>query len=131
MRFIWLLGTCACIANAENHSLTLQQAIDRALTQNPEVIMARMDEIKANQAIRIAKDPFSPRVGGGSGLAYTNGFPLSIEGSAPSIFQAKAEQYLYNRPQSWAVAQAKENAKGAVYVTDEKRDEIVYRVATM
>lgn len=131
MRFIWLLGAFACVANAENHNLTLQQAIDRALTQNPEVIMARMDELKASESIRVAKDPFSPRIGGGSGLAYSYGYPLSIEGSAPSIFQAKAEQYLYNRPQSWAVAQAKENAKGAGYATGEKRDEIVYRVASM
>ena len=131
MRFIWLLGAFACVANAENHTLTLQQAIDRGMTQNPEVMMARMDEVRASESIRVAKDPFSPRIGGGSGLAYSYGFPLSIEGSAPSIFQAKAEQYLYNRPQSWAVAQAKESARGAGYATGEKRDEIVYRVASM
>jgi len=93
--------------------------------------MSRMDEIKANEGIRIAKDPFSPHVGGGSGLAYTNGFPLSIEGSAPAIFQAKASQDLFNRPQSWAVAQAKESARGAGLAAGEKRDDIVYRVATL
>src|SRR5580700_9425401 len=131
MRIFWLAGALAGLASAETHTLTIQQAVDRAVAQNPEIVMARMDEIKANEAIRVAKDPFSPRLGGGSGLAYTNGFPLSIEGAAPSIFQAKANQYLLNRPQTWAVAQAKENARGAGFAAGEKRDDIAYRVATM
>ena len=39
--------------------------------------------------MRIAKDPFTPHVGAGSGLAYSNGFPLSIEGSAPADFRGR------------------------------------------
>ena len=118
-------------AYAETYTLTLKQAVDRASSANPEVIIARLDEVKAGAAIRIAKDPFSPHIGGGSGLAYSYGYPLSIEGAAPAIFQAKANQDLFNRSQSFAVAQAKENAKGAVLVTGERRDDIAYRVATM
>ena len=118
-------------AGAETHTLTIRQAVDRAVSQNPEVVMARMDELKANAAIRVAKDPFSPHVGGGSGLAYSYGFPLSIEGSAPSIFQTKATQDLLNRTQSFVVAQARENARGAGIAVGEKRDDLAYRVATM
>ena len=118
-------------AGAETHTLTIQQTVDRAVSQNPEVVMARMDELKANAAIRVAKDPFSPHVGGGSGLAYSYGYPLSIEGSAPSIFQTKATQDLLNRPKSFVVAQAKENARGAGIAVGEKRDDLAYRVATM
>src|SRR5665213_187019 len=131
MRRFWLLAALAGAASAETHRLTIRQAIERAAAQNPEIVMSRMDEIKANEGIRIAKDPFSPHVGGGSGLAYTNGFPLSIEGSAPAIFQVKASQDLFNRPQIWAVAQAKESARGAGLAAGEKRDDIVYRVATL
>jgi outer membrane protein len=131
VRNIILLTAFAVSAGAETHTLTIQQAVDRAISQNPEVVMARMDEIKANAAIRVAKDPFSPHVGGGSGLAYSYGFPLSIEGSAPSIFQTKATQDLLNRTQSFVVAQAKENARGAGIAVGEKRDDLAYRVATM
>ncbi|HKD08777.1 MAG TPA: TolC family protein [Bryobacteraceae bacterium] len=118
-------------ATAEVHTLTMRQAVERAITENPEVVMARMDEVKAGQGVRIAKDPFAPHVTGGSGLAYSNGFPLSIEGSAPAIFEARTSEELYNRPHSWIVAQAKENAKGASIAVGEKRDEIAYRVATL
>jgi len=131
VRNILILIAFAVSAGAETHTLTIQQAVDRAVSQNPEVVMARMDEIKANAAIRVAKDPFSPHVGGGSGLAYSYGYPLSIEGSAPSIFQTKATQDLLNRPQSFVVAQAKENARGAGIAAAEKRDDLAYRVATM
>jgi outer membrane protein len=131
VRNIILLTALAVSASAETHTLTIQQAVDRAVSQNPEVVMARMDEMKANAAIRVAKDPFSPHVGGGSGLAYSYGFPLSIEGSAPSIFQTKATQDLLNRTQSFMVAQAKENARGAGIAVGEKRDDLAYRVATL
>ena len=135
MRRLWLASAALLVnvlaARAETYTLTLKQAVDRAAAQNPEVVMARLDQIKADQAIRVAKDPFSPHLGGGSGLAYSYGYPLSIEGAAPSIFQAKASESLYNRPQSWAVAQARENAKGAGLATGEKRDDIAYQVATM
>jgi outer membrane protein TolC len=131
MRRFWLLAVLAGAARAETYTLTIKEAVDRALAQNPDVIMARMDEMKAVEAVRIARDPFTPRVGAGSGLAYSNGFPLSIEGSAPAIIEAKANQYLFNRPQTYALAQAKVNARGAGYATGERRDEIAYRVAML
>ena len=87
MRKIWLLAAVAAAARAETYSLTLKQAVERALTQNPELVMARMDELKATAAVRIARDPFTTHVGAGSGLAYSSGFPLSIEGSAPAVLQ--------------------------------------------
>ena len=75
--------------------------------------MARLDELKAQEAVRIQKDPFTPHVYFGSGLAYTNGFPMSIDGAAPSIVQGRATQFLFNRQQSYVVARTKEEARGA------------------
>ena len=121
----------AQLLHAEIYTFTLKQAVDRALRQNPDIALARLDEQKALEGIRVAKDPFSPRVGIGSGLAYSSGFPLSIEGAAPSVVRAQASQYLFNRQQTFAVAQARENARGAGFVAGSKRDEIAYRTATL
>src|SRR5579872_528344 len=95
---LFLLGLSG-ILQAEVHSMTLRQAVDAAVRQNPDIALARIDAEKARQGVRVARDPFSPRVTVGSGLAYSNGFPMSIEGSAPSIVQANARQYIFNRPQ--------------------------------
>ena len=131
MHRFWLLIALGVSARAETHTLTLKQAVARALAQNPDVVMARLDEGKAAQGIRVAKNPFTPRVAVGSGLAYSNGFPLSIEGSAPAAFEAKASEYLFNKPQSYAIAQAKESARAAGFASGQKGDEVAYQVASL
>ena len=72
-----------------------------------------------------------PRLTAGSGDAYTYGFPSSIDGSAPSIVQAVAQQFIFNRQQSLEVARAKENARGAAIAVVSKRDEVAYRAAAL
>jgi outer membrane protein len=127
---VFLLGI-ASLATAETRPLTLRQAVSIALHENPDLMLARLDAEKARQGIRVARDPFTPRLNVGSGLAYSDGFPMSIEGSAPSIVQARASQFLFNRQQMLAVAQAKEDARAAVFTANNKRDEVAYRVATL
>jgi outer membrane protein len=129
---IFLCGAlCAATLRAEVHTLTLRQAVDRALQQNPEIAMARLDEVKALAAVRVQKDPFTPRVYFGSGLAYTNGFPMSIDGAAPSVVQGRATQYLFNRQQSYVVAQTKEEARGAGIAATAKQDDIAFRTSSL
>jgi outer membrane protein len=118
-------------ANAEVHTLTLRQTVELAQKQNPEVALARFDEEKARAGIRVARGPFLPRLIVGSGLAYSNGFPMSIEGSAPSIVQAHAVQDLFNRPQTLAIAQAREDARGASIAVGVRQDEVAYRAAAL
>ena len=130
LRYILPLAA-AQLLHAEIYTLTLKEAVDRSLRQNPDIALARLEELKSLEGIRVAKDPFSPKLGIGSGLAYSSGFPLSIEGAAPSVVRAQASQYLFNRQQSYAVLQAKETAKAAGFATGSKRDEIAYRTASL
>ena len=111
--------------------MTLRQAVETALKQNPDITLARLDEVKARQAVLVAKDPFTPHLVIGSGLAYSNGFPMSIQGSAPSVVQANIVQDIFNRQQTLAVAQAKEDARGAALAVTSKRDEVVFRTASL
>ncbi len=126
-----LLFALLAVARAKDHTLTLRQAMDLAVRQNPDIALARLDEMKARAAVRVARDPFLPHVTVGSGLAYSNGFPMSIEGSAPSVVQAAATQFLFNRPQSFQVAQAREDARGAAIAVTGKRDEVAFRIASL
>lgn len=128
-KFALLLAACAL--HGEVRNMTLRQAVDLALRQNPDLALARLDEQKAHAGIRVARGPFMPRLVVGSGLAYSNGFPMSIEGSAPSVVQANATQFLFNRPQNFQVAQAREEARGAAIGALSKRDEVAYRVAAL
>lgn len=124
-------ASCIAVVHAEVHTMTLRQAVDRALEQNPDIALARLDEQKAVQAVRSAKAPFSPTLATGSGLAYTNGFPMSIDGAAPSIVQARAREALFNRQQSLTAAAARENQRGAGISIEAKRDEVAFRTASL
>src|ERR1051326_970794 len=124
------LASLASGLHAEIHALSLKQALDRALHENPDIALARLDEQKATSAARIAKGPFSPAIFAGSGLAYSSGFPMSVDGAAPSIFQARAKQDIFNRQQSYIAASARENVRGAGIATSAKRDEIAFRTAS-
>jgi len=125
------LACCAAALRAEVHTMTLRQAVERALQQNPEIAMARLDEVKAREAVRVQKDPFAPHVSLGSGLAYTYGFPMSIDGAAPSVVQGRAAEYLFNRQQSYVVARTKEEARGAGITASAKKDDVAFRTAAL
>jgi outer membrane protein len=119
------------VAFAEVHPLTLRQAVELALKENPDLVLSRLDEQKAQQAIRIAKDPFAPKLYAGSGLAKVWGYPSSIEGAAPSIIQTRTEMALYNRPKTYELARVRETARGAEIDTQSKSDQIAYQTATL
>ncbi len=121
------VGTAA----AEVHALTLRQALDIASRQNPDVLLARLDQQHAEAGIRIANDPFRPKVYAGSGLAYTYGYPNSIDGSAPSVFQMRTDMQLYNRPDRYQAAAASQSARAADYGAQAKEDDVAYRTADL
>ena len=75
-RFGYVLILAACLAQAQVRTITLKEAVDLAAKQNPEVALARLEESKAQQAVRIARDPFVPKVVAGSGLAYSSGIQI-------------------------------------------------------
>ena len=112
------------------HPLTLRQAVDLATQENPDLVLARLDEQKAQAAIRVAKDPFVPKVYAGSGLAKVWGYPTSIDGAAPSIIQARTDMSLFNRPKSFELARVRESARGAAIGIQSKTDEVAYQTAS-
>lgn len=126
---LFLAALIPWLAIAEIRTVTLKEAVAMALRQSPDLLLARLDEQKAQLAIRVAKDPFRPKVFGGSGLAYSSGFPMSIEGSAPSIFQARGISSVYNKSHGYRIAQSVEQARGAAIDTQIRRDEVVYQTA--
>ena len=131
MRSLAILFFFAACLFAEVKTLTLRQALDLALAQNPDILLARLDQQKARAQVTVTRDPFIPKVFAGSGAAYTYGFPSSIEGSAPAIVQVKGQMAIFNRPLNYQVAQSNEAARGAAVDVGKRQDEVIYRVASL
>jgi outer membrane protein len=118
-------------AFAETHNLTLPQALELAAKQNADVLLSRLDQQHAEAGVRVAQDPFRPKVTLGSGAAYTYGYPNTIEGSAPAIFQITTIDSLFNRPKSYQVMAARELARGSAYGAQAKTEEVAYQTADL
>ncbi len=121
----------ALVLSGQTRTLTLKQAVDLALEQNPDLMLARLDQQKAQLGVAAVAEPLLPRVYAGSGMAYTYGFPVSLDGSAPSIVQARAERTLYSAPSRLIAAQAKEQARGAGLGWATAREEAALRTAVL
>lgn len=111
--------------------LTLREAVDLAARQNPEVVLSRLDEQRAALGIAAVREPGLPRLLVGSGLAYSSGMPMSIEGATPAVVQARAVRTLWNRPQGYQVAQARESARSAAAAAAAVREDATLRVASL
>lgn len=126
-----LFFLAAGAATAEVHSLTLQQALDIASRQNADVALARLDQQRAEEGVKVARDPFVPKLYGGSGLAYTYGYPNAINGNAPSLFEARTDMDIYNRPKSYQLAAARETARGSQLGAQAKANDVAYQAADL
>jgi outer membrane protein TolC len=131
MRRIFLFLSAAAAGFGEVRTVTLAQVLELAMTQSPEVVLARLDERRAAAGVQMARDPFFPKIFAGSGLAYSSGFPLSIEGSAPSILEARAIASVFNQPQKMMLEKAKVDQKTAGVAAAMRQEEVGYRAAVL
>lgn len=121
----------AIAAHAEIRPMTFKAVLETALAQNPDLALARLDERKAAETVRAARDPFVPRAFVGSGLAYSSGFPMSMEGSAPSVVEARAIASIFNRPQRLLIEKSRQDEQTARISSEERRESVGYRAAAL
>jgi outer membrane protein TolC len=92
-----LVGLCFSLAvHAVAEPLPLKRAVELALTHATTTGIASADTQRAYSAYRESRNNYVPQVVLGSGLGKSWGFPLSLEGSAPSLFNANAQSALFN-----------------------------------
>jgi outer membrane protein TolC len=127
--FLVLWPAQQATAQSGERAITLKEAVQLALKQNLDVLIARVEEEKAKQAVVEARAPFTPQVFAGSGLAYTDGIPQSVEGANPSVVRIVGRQFLYNKPQMATVRQAGEMVGAAEHVSAGKQEEVAYHAA--
>lgn len=117
-------GSCAYA-----QSVTFRQAVELALQHSGLMAMASADEIRAREGYLEARDMFLPQLTVGSGLAWTYGFPLSIEGSAPSIVNVNAQNYLFNPAQHEFVRAAHRSWDAASYLSQDRKNQVILETA--
>lgn len=72
-----------------------------------------------------ARSAYLPRLVFGSGLGASYGFPLSLENSAPSLFNVTSQQILYSPAQTQFVRAARTDVESTRSINADQRDAII------
>ena len=115
----------------EVRALTIQEAVRLTLSRSPEVLIAEAQAARAREALRESRSSNLPQVFTGTGLAYNNGFPLSIEGSAPSIIKVSASQPVFSKTNANLIREAEESGKAGQLGTESARNELASKTASV
>jgi outer membrane protein len=108
-------------AGAQAEPLTFRRAIELAQRNSSTVTAAEAEQARARSKYLEARNAYFPTVVLGSGLAATYGFPMSIEGSAPSIIDLNSQQVLFNPAHREFVRAAQREWSAASVQTEDRQ----------
>ena len=117
-------------SSGEVRILTVQETVRMALSRSPEILLAEAQAIRTTEAVRESRSLNRPQVFAGSGLAYNNGMPLSIEGAAPSIFQVRVSQSILSKKNNNLIRESEEAGKKSGFNMESVENDLASRTAS-
>lgn len=103
----------------------LKRVVELALSHGTTGEAADADAQRAFASYRATRNQYLPTLTVGSGLGATYGYPLSLEGSAPSIVNTTAQSALINPALRDFVREARTEWEASTARSKEQRDQIM------
>jgi outer membrane protein TolC len=125
----WTLVFLLLPASLLAEPVSLKRIVELALTHAAGAAITDADEQHASASYRELRDRYIPQFSIGSGLGYSYGFPLALEGSAPSLFNVNAQSALLNPALRDFVHAAKVDSAVASLKTKDERNQIIQDAA--
>ena len=117
--FLLPLMLSAPAAHAE--PVSLKRVVQLALTHGTSAGIAQADQQRALASYHELRNNYIPQLIAGAGLGWSDGFPLSLEGAAPSLFNVTAQSTLINPAlKSFIHAARADYAVGALHTKDQR-----------
>jgi outer membrane protein TolC len=133
LRFVSVNLCCVLSANAafgqEQEPLTLKQAVTLAVQHSSDLALARARYAIAEQQAAFVRSPFAPNLFAGSGVGYTLGFPMTVGGAPPALFDVAYVQTVFNRPLQGQAHAAERRADVERLSLDDSRDAVMLLTA--
>jgi outer membrane protein TolC len=133
LRFINLLAVYAAVltiaARGQAEPLPLERAIRLALAHSTGSAIANADVQRTFASYRELRNNYLPQLILGSGLGWTYGYPLSIEGSAPALANVVAQSSVFNPSQRQFMNAAKTDWHASEFQDKDQRNAVIQDVA--
>jgi outer membrane protein TolC len=118
----FLTSFCGILAAEQ---LPLKRAVELALSHSTTMEASHIDEQRAFAAYREVRNQYLPQLAVGSGLGKSYGYPLSLEGSAPSIVNTTAQSALFNPALRDFVRAARTEWQETTVQTKDQRNQVI------
>jgi outer membrane protein TolC len=109
--------------------LPLERAVRLALAHSTTSAIADADVQRAFASYRALRNNYVPLLIAGSGLGWTYGYPLTIEGSPPALFNVVAQSSFFNPSQSQFLKAAKIEWHASELQDKDQRNAVIQDVA--
>ena len=116
-------------ASSSAETLPFQRAVELALAHSTGSAIANADVQRMFASYRELRNSYVPQVTVGSGLGYSYGFPLSLEGAAPSIVNVVAQSTVFNMSQRQFMRAAKTDWLASQSQSKDQRDAVIQDAA--
>jgi outer membrane protein TolC len=121
------LLSCSELLSAEQ--IPLKRAVELALAHSTTMQASHFDEQRAFASYHEARYQFLPQMTVGSGLGKSYGYPLTLEGSAPSIVNTTAQFAVINPALRDFVRAARTEYQAVTVQTKDQRDQVIQDTA--
>ncbi len=125
----WLLATVLLPASLVAEPVSLKHVVELALAHATGAAISEAEEKRAAAGYRELHDGYIPQITTGAGLGYSYGFPLALEGQAPSLFNITTQSALLNPSLHDFVQAAKADSAVALFNTKDQRGQIIQDAA--
>ena len=109
--------------------IALKRVVELALTHATGGAIAAAEEQRIAAAYHDLRNNYIPQVMTGAGLGWSYGFPLGLEGSAPSLFNINAQSAVLNPSLRQFIKAAKVDSRVASLNSKDERNQIIQDAA--
>jgi len=124
-----LLFVVLVAAGSSAEPLPLERAIRLALAHSTTSAVASADVQRSYAAFREIRNNYVPQLVVGSGLGYSYGFPLTLEGSAPAVVNVVAQSSVFNPAQQQFMNAAKTEWRASQLQDKDQRNAVIQDVS--
>lgn len=126
----WILTIVLLPSSLLAEPVPLKRIVELALAHATGAAIAAADEQRAAASYRELRDNYVPQITVGAGLGPPSyGFPLALEGQAPSLFNINMQSALLNPSLRQFVRAAKVDSAVASLKTKDERNQIIQDAA--
>lgn len=125
----WVVAVILIPGSVFGEPVPLKRIVELALSHATGAAIASADEQHAGASYRELRNNYIPQLSTGAGLGFSYGFPLALEGSAPSLFNINTQSALLNASLRNFIRAAKADSAVASLKSKDQRDQIIQDAA--